>query len=307
MLLVVALLLPVPWQHRQDSSLGIAWRLDRRLHLGDAALDPPGRYSWLTVGRPALVGELLWQSVTQVTDPRARPLARDLRRGSVNSRPEHVEGVAAAVGLRRAGHDVTLAVEVTVSVPEAGHDGLPTRARITHVNGVRLDDRAALVDALQASVADGALSFRTAAGTRHVTSSAGRLPYLHVEIVDLAPDVEAAVGGTGPPYSWIRSMAMGSSHGLMVGLTTYASVIDDDLARGRHVAGTGRLLGDGTVGSIGGLRAKANAARRAGADVLLFPASQAHLLATFDPGQMQLLPVATLDEAILALEASPAG
>lgn len=302
--LVVGLLLPVPWQHRQDSSLGIAWRLDRRLHLGDTALDPPGRYSWLTVGRPALVGELLWQRIDQATDPDARPLARDLRRGSVSSRPEHVEGVAAAVGLRRAGHDVTLSVEVTVSVPQPGHDGLPTRATVTHVNGIRLDDRAALVDALQASAADGALSFRTATRTRHVTSAAGRLPYLHVEIVDLAPGVEAAVGGMGPPYSWVRSMAMGSSHGLMVGLTTYAAATDGDLADGRHIAGTGRLLGDGTVGSIGGLAAKATAARRSDADVLLFPASQAHLLASFDPGAMRLVPVATIDEAIAALEGS---
>ncbi len=283
-----------------ESSLGLTWRLDRRLHVGGQALDPPGHWSWLTVGRPALVGELLWQRVAKARDPGARSIARDLRKGSVNSRPAHTESVAAAVGLRRAGQDVTLTVRVTVSVPEPGHTGLPQRAVLTRINGVAIEDRESLRHALDAAAAREGLSFQTEAGEHHVLAT-DDLPYQHMEIVDLAPDVEAAVGGQGPPYSWIRSMSMGSSHGLMVGLTTYAAVTDEDLAAGRHIAGTGRLFGDGTVGSIGGLKAKAGAARRSGADVLLYPASQTHLLATFDPGSMRLVPVTSLDEAIAAL------
>lgn len=299
-LVLIGLLLPVPWQHRSESSLGLAWRLDRRLHVGGEALDPPGHWSWLTVGRPALMGELLWQRVTMARDPGARSIARDLRKGSVSSRPAHTESVAAAVGMRRAGHDVTLTVRVTVSVPEPGHEGLPSRAVVSRINGIAIDDRPALQLALASSVAREGLTFETEAGERHAVAG-DELPYRHLEVVDLAPDVAAAVGGQGPPYSWIRSMSMGSSHGLMVGLTTYASLADENLAAGRHIAGTGRLFGDGTVGSIGGLQAKAGAARRSGADLLLFPASQEHLLATFDPGAMRLVPVATIDEAIAAL------
>ena len=93
-------------------------------------------------------------------------------------------------------------------------------------------------------------------------------------------------------------MAMGSSHGLMVGLTTYVAASREDLAAGRHVAGTGRLLGDGTVGTIGGLASKAGAARRAGADVLLVPAGQVHLLDGVDLGGMRVLAVTTIDDAI---------
>ena len=55
---------------------------------------------------------------------------------------------------------------------------------------------------------------------------------------------------------------------------------------------------------IGGLVAKATAARNRGADVLLFPAVQAHELEDFRPGRMRLLPVASLDEAIQLLEAT---
>lgn len=303
-LALVLLVLPVPWQHVSDSAVGVAWGLDRRLVLGDQRLDPPGRWSWLTVGRPALVGELLWARARRVVDDEAPPVARDIRTGAVTSRPAHVESVAAAVGLQRAGLDVELGVRVGVEVPTADDPDLPDRTTLTHVNGVALVDRAAWRAALRATGPDGRLTFRTAGGVEHVAPD-GRLPYARVEVVDLAPLwVRAAVGGHGPPYSWLRSMSMGSSHGLMVGLTTYAATSGEDLAAGRHVAGTGRLFGDGTVGTIGGLASKAGAARRHGADVLVVPAGQVHLLDGIDTGGMRVLAVTTIDDAIEQLRAT---
>ena len=87
----------------------------------------------------------------------------------------------------------------------------------------------------------------------------------------------------------------------MVALVAYSYGADHDLARGRTIAGTGKILADGAVGAIGGLRAKAEAARDVGADVLVFPAQQAAQLAGFAAGGMELLPVTTLDEAIAGL------
>ena len=301
-LAVVVLLLPVPWRHVSDSVVGLAWGLDNRLIVGDQRLDPPGQWSWLTVGRPALVGELAWQRLRRTLDPSSPPGARDLRTGSISSRPDHVEAVAAAVGLQRAGRDLQLGVRVLVADPVA--DGLPADAELVYVNARRLTDRASWREALGATRARGRLTMVTTEGTAYVAPD-GRLPYRHVEVIDLAPPgITAAVGGHGPPYSWLRSMAMGSSHGLMVGLTTYAAVSGEDLAAGRHVAGTGRLLGDGTVGTIGGLRSKAGAARRAGADVLLVPASQARQLDDVDLGGVRVLAVTTIDDAIGQLRAT---
>lgn len=230
-LALVFALLPVPWQHRSNSSLGFAWGLDNRLVLAGERLDPPGRWSWLTVGRPTLVGELAWQQARALVEPDTPPVARDLRVGEAAIRPAHAEPMAAAVGLAAAGQATYL--------PDGG----------------------------------------------------------------LAP-ADAVLGGEGPPYSWVRSLSMGSSHGLMVALVTYATVADEDLAAGRHVAGTGELAADGSVGMIGGLAAKALGARRAGADVLLVPRGQAHELDGLDLGAMQVLAVTSLDDAIVQLRAS---
>ena len=116
--------------------------------------------------------------------------------------------------------------------------------------------------------------------------------------------VDAAIGGPFAgtvPVAWYRNLSLGTSHGLMVALVSYADLSGDDLAAGRSIAGTGGINGDGTVRPIGYLRAKAGAARRVGADVLLFPAAQQSELADFDAGSMQLIPVTTLAEAVAAL------
>lgn len=223
----VVLLLPVPWQHKADSGLGLAWGLDNRLVVEGQRLDPAGQYSWLTAGRPAVVGEVAWNRVAELFDAEAPTVIADLRSGPVTSRPVHVEPLAAAVGMVTAGVDVTM--------------------------------------------------------TEHV---------------------DAVIGGHGPPYSWIRTMSMGSSHGLMVGLVTYAAVSGEDLAAGRHVAGTGQLSADGSVGRIGGLTAKATGARRAGADVLLVPASQARELEGVDLGGIRVLGATSLKDAIQQLRAT---
>jgi hypothetical protein len=118
--------------------------------------------------------------------------------------------------------------------------------------------------------------------------------------------LEAQVGGPladTPIGHWWRSLALGTSHGMMVALVTYADYAGVDLARGRAIAGTGGIRADGAVTPIAGLRAKAGAARTAGADVLLYPAGQTAELAGFDAGSMRLVPVQTLDDAVAALSA----
>ncbi|MFP4514373.1 MAG: hypothetical protein ACLFRV_15640, partial [Acidimicrobiales bacterium] len=111
----------------------------------------------------------------------------------------------------------------------------------------------------------------------------------------LEEDLDVAVGGrlaATPIGAWYRSLALGRSHGLMVSLVTYAHASGEDLSRGQAIAGTGAIEPDGRVTRIGGLASKARAAVNAGAEVFLFPAEQAGELDGFDPGTMELVPVA---------------
>jgi PDZ domain-containing protein len=93
----------------------------------------------------------------------------------------------------------------------------------------------------------------------------------------------------------------GPSAGLMWALGLYDLLTPGDLTGGRTVAGTGSIALDGTVGPIGGITDKVVAAERAGADVFLVPVDDMPELEVADRGTLQIIPVATFDEALEAL------
>lgn len=309
--LVVVLMLPIPWLI-VDSGFtpGTAWRLDGRLEIEGRPVDPPGRWTWLAVGRPQLVGEAIWDAVVGTEDP-----PRNLRRGLITRSPALAEPAAAAVGLRAAGRDVPMGLIVEARNPI--RDGFPDRAVIVSVDGIPLTGRQAWEEWRAREAEASAPPSESGTPTRHTVAfslSDGRrftaagpgLPYQVVNILDTAPaDLEVGISFRLTrmlPVDWFRNLSLGSSHGMMVALTTYADTVGGDLAQGRHIAGTGGIRGDGIVTRIGGLPIKAKAAGRAGADVLIFPASQADELDGQDLGGMTLVPVTTLREAIEWLE-----
>src|SRR6056297_1711813 len=133
--LLVVRVLPVPWLHVvSEDPPGTAWRLNGRLQVDGEVIDPPGRWTWLAVGRPALVAEVLRDAVI----PPDRPPI-DMRTESAILSPALAEPAAAAVGLRHAGVDIPLGLLVEAYGPLV--EGLPERAIITQFEGVALTDR----------------------------------------------------------------------------------------------------------------------------------------------------------------------
>ncbi len=102
----------------------------------------------------------------------------------------------------------------------------------------------------------------------------------------------------------------GPSAGLAFTLALIDELSPGDLTGPHDVAVTGTISLDGTVGAIGGLTQKVSAVHQNGVKYFLVPASQSELA---DPvkrqrlddagrGQVEIIPVATLDEALAALE-----
>ncbi len=80
------------------------------------------------------------------------------------------------------------------------------------------------------------------------------------------------------PVDTAPTWIVGPSGGLMQFLQLYDSLIEEDLLKGRHVAGTGTLSlrvegGEviGTVGAVGGVKQKVIGADAAGADIFFVP------------------------------------
>lgn len=94
----------------------------------------------------------------------------------------------------------------------------------------------------------------------------------------------------------------GPSAGLMFALGIIDKIDPEDLTGGRIIAGTGTIDDEGLVGPIGGIPQKLVGARKAGADAFLVPVDNcAEALRTAQPG-LPMYRVATLDDALAALE-----
>lgn len=94
----------------------------------------------------------------------------------------------------------------------------------------------------------------------------------------------------------------GPSAGMMFTLAIYDKLTPGELTGGEHIAGTGTIAADGTVGPIGGIVQKMYGAQSAGADWFLAPRSNCSEVLGHIPSGLQVFAVATLDEAIDAVE-----
>lgn len=95
----------------------------------------------------------------------------------------------------------------------------------------------------------------------------------------------------------------GPSAGLMFALGILDKLDAESLTGGEHIAGTGEISTDGTVGPIGGISQKLIAAEREGAVAFLVPEANCAEALGNPPEGLTLIRVATLDQALDGLEA----
>ena len=127
--------------------------------------------------------------------------------------------------------------------------------------------------------------------TRERCVQGEKQPLVGISLVQPFPfPVEISSGDVGGP-----------SAGLMFALGLYDTLTPEDLTGGRTIAGTGAIGLDGSVGPIGGITDKVVAAERAGASVFLVPEDNMGDLEGIDTGDMQLISVASFDDALNAL------
>jgi PDZ domain-containing protein len=99
----------------------------------------------------------------------------------------------------------------------------------------------------------------------------------------------------------------GPSAGMIFALAIYDTLTPGALLDGLHVAGTGEISSTGEVGPIGGIPQKIAASSEEGASLFLAPADNCDEVVGTDSGDMQVVRIETLDDAIAAVEAAAAG
>ncbi len=215
--------------------------------------------------------------------------------------------VAAAVGLRAAGEQVTIrgsgamVAAVQPGTPAAGV--LMEGDVIVGVDGTPVALASDLVALLGSRAAGDEVTLRVQrdGGEREVRVRLGMVE--GIDQAALGIGVTTVELDVALPFSVEVDQGRigGPSAGLLIALTVYDLADPGDLVAGRTVAGTGIIDLDGEVGEVGGVFAKVVAAREAGASVFLVPEAELALAQEAAGDDLEVIPVATLDEAITAL------
>lgn len=214
---------------------------------------------------------------------------------------------SAAAAFRELGKDV--GVELTVAdVTEGGpSDGaLETGDRVISVNGVESADFRALRESIVASGSGVPLALGIVRDGAELTveitpteGEQGEGPVIGATIAmayELPAEVDISLSKIGGP-----------SAGMTFALAVVDKLTPGSMLNGLTVSGTGTMNDAGQVGPIGGLTQKMWAASRVDTDLFLMPIGNCIDVPDRVPDGLVVAPVATLDEAISAIETVAAG
>jgi PDZ domain-containing protein len=212
------------------------------------------------------------------------------------------QDTAVAVALTELGYDVPSRPEVYRVLPDSPADGqLKAGDELLAINGTRVATIEEAGQAVDATPADEPAELEVRRDGKRLTFSITRaeidgqlrLGFEMRQSYDFPVEVKF---GIDPDIG-------GPSAGLMFSLAIYDTLTEGSMTGGDVVAGTGTINPDGTVGPIGGIDQKIAGAREDDADVFLVPATNCDDAYESPNGDMELVRVATMSEAVDALEA----
>lgn len=213
---------------------------------------------------------------------------------------------ATAVGLRAAGFTVGQKITVS-SVADGAPSGTTFQAGdvLVSVGGTPVTDAASVTGAVQKATPGSVLDVVVERAGAQVPlqaktgTSSERRTVLGIRLkVDFVFPFTVTIdpGSVGGP-----------SAGLMFSLGVYDTVTTGALTGGKNVAGTGTIDSAGDVGAIGGIRQKLVGAQRGGASYFLAPADNCPDVRGAVPDGLQVVKVATFDDARTAVTKIAAG
>lgn len=215
------------------------------------------------------------------------------------------QDTAVAAALRELGLETeSYAVVLGLSPGGPAEDVLEVRDRLVSIGGVETSDVDAVFDAVE----------RLEPGEKVdvVVRRDGRQRTVTLTTKPAGDDPDRALigifPGTGYRFPFEVKVRLdegigGPSAGVVFALAVYDRLTPGALTGGRAVAATGTIDAEGDVGAIGGVRQKIMGAERDGADLFLLPRDNCDEAVGAEVDDLQLVPVATLEEAIDAVAA----
>jgi PDZ domain-containing protein len=211
------------------------------------------------------------------------------------------QDAAVAAAMTELGYDLDTVVQVfnvEEGMPAAGK--LAYGDRILSVDGVVTKDPQSVGEVVRSHPVGTELDWVIQRGEEELT----------LQLASTEVDGEPRVGITpGPSFDFPFRVHVdpggrigGPSAGLVFALAIYDTLTPGSLTGGGNIAGTGEITSAGVVRPIGGAQQKVAAARDEGAGLFLVPAANCTSLGDVDAGDMRVVSVNTLADAIESVE-----
>lgn len=305
-----ALVVPMPFHEIQS---GGAYAVEDMVTISAATGEVDGDLDLLTVRRttPNIL-EAMWVGLHpgRVLEPARDRTRTGLDPAAYREVQRHAFRsaflTAIAVAAEEAGHTVELETRAVVAQVL---DGGPSDGRlrpgdvIDGIDGMPVEGADTLVDLLGASDDPRPVALRVDRDGQptEVTVDLRELPETDRPVLGIIVETVAAEPRLPFDATLGDTNIIGPSAGLMMALATADLLLEEDLARGRTIAGTGTISRDGTVGTVSGVAQKTRAALDVGADLLLVPREQLSDASAAVEAGIEVVGVTSLADALAAV------
>ncbi|WP_010649502.1 SepM family pheromone-processing serine protease [Oceanobacillus massiliensis] len=230
---------------------------------------------------------------------------------------ESSQEAATVVAYEAAGEDITIdyngvyVVSVVEGMPAEGK--LETGDRIVGIDGKEIHEAADLIEYVETKQAQDKIEIDFVRGeeTMNVAITLEEFSDLENKVgigISLVTDRSVTVD---PPIDFSSGNIGGPSAGLMFSLEIYDQLTEEDITKGKEIAGTGEVDYEGNVLRIGGIDKKIVAANKEGIDIFFAPnengAEESNYEIALETAEeigtdMEIVPVNTFEDALSYLE-----
>lgn len=179
--------------------------------------------------------------------------------------------IATMVAYRESGKEITIKENKNIVIARTLDNGLEVGDIILSVDGMSCDDVSEIKKVINRKEEGEYVTFKILRNNKEKEIKSKIVLSENTKVVGVVIITEYDYDISPKIDIKFKNSESGSSGGLMLTLTIYNAINDEDIIKNRKIAGTGTISSDGTVGEIDGVKYKIMGAAREKVDVVFVP------------------------------------
>ena len=181
--------------------------------------------------------------------------------------------IATMVAYTEAGKEITIKDKKNVVIGVTKDNGLEVGDVILKTDGQECDDIKEIKKIISSKEVGDTITFKVLRNNKEEEIKSKILLEDNTKIIGVVIITEYDYDIDPEINVKFKKTESGASGGLMLTLTIYNAISDEDIIKGRNIAGTGTISPDGTVGEIDGIKCKIMGSAQDKMDIVFVPSA----------------------------------